>query len=157
MARRSLAVKVNSATIGQSSGGMFGFVGHVADVISSVASTTVNTDVAAVVTAAAATVTTTVAANVATLVADGATPTQGHVNTLNTNWAALLTLINTWKTANATLNTDWTALSAGLGAVPGSSDVVLSYNASTVVSKNVLRRALQRILEKIDSASDLTD
>lgn len=46
---------------------------------------------------AAAIDTTTVAANVATLVADGASPTQGHVNTLNTNWGTLLALINTAK------------------------------------------------------------
>lgn len=39
-------------------------------------------------------VSTTVAANIATLVADGASPTQGHVNTLNTNWGTYLTAVN---------------------------------------------------------------
>jgi hypothetical protein len=37
--------------------------------------------------------TATVAANIATLVADGATPTQAHVNTLNTNWGLYLTAL----------------------------------------------------------------
>jgi hypothetical protein len=36
----------------------------------------------------------TVAADVATLVADGASPTQGHVNTLNTDWTSLKTVID---------------------------------------------------------------
>lgn len=52
-------------------------------------------------TAAIAMATTTVAANIATLVADGASPTQGHVNTLNTNWGTLLTLIDAAKVAAA--------------------------------------------------------
>jgi len=38
--------------------------------------------------------TATVAADVATLVADGVTPTQGHVNTLNTDWGTYLTAEN---------------------------------------------------------------
>jgi len=51
--------------------------------------------------------TTTVAANVATLVADGASPTQAHVTTLNTNWGTFLTAYNSYTggvgalTANA--------------------------------------------------------
>lgn len=35
-----------------------------------------------------------VAADVAVLVADGATPTQAHVTTLNTNWGTLNTALN---------------------------------------------------------------
>lgn len=35
--------------------------------------------------------TATVAADIAVLVADGASPTQGHVNTLNTDWGTFLT------------------------------------------------------------------
>ena len=46
--------------------------------------------------------TTTVATNVATLVSDGASPTQAHVTTLNTNWGTLKTAIDTWVTATNT-------------------------------------------------------
>lgn len=43
---------------------------------------------------ASAPASTTVAANIATLVADGASPTQAHVTTLNTNWGTFLTAYN---------------------------------------------------------------
>lgn len=72
-------------------------------------------------------VTTTVAANIATLVADGASPTQGHVNTLNTNWGVLLGLINTAKTDIAAAKTSVDA--AGLG-----SDAAFSYNDTNVTT-----------------------
>lgn len=74
---------------------------------------------------------TTVAADVATLVADGATPTQAHVNTLNT---------------------DWTALSASIaaGQLGGNSDVVLSFDAATVTTRTKLRRAVQALLTMIE-------
>jgi hypothetical protein len=49
-----------------------------------------NVRIAAVVAAAV-----TVAADVAVLVADGATPTQAHVTTLNTGWGTLNTAIGT--------------------------------------------------------------
>lgn len=62
----------------------------------------------------------TVTADVATLVADGATPTQGHVNTLNT---------------------DYTALAAATSA-----DVVLIFDAAVVTNQNQLKAALQKIL-----------
>jgi hypothetical protein len=39
----------------------------------------------------------TVAANIATLVADGASPTQAHVTTLNTSWG----VFNSIRTSNA--------------------------------------------------------
>jgi uncharacterized membrane protein len=52
-----------------------------------------------VVTAAAVPSTAAVAAAVAALVADGATPTQAHVTTLNTAWGTLLTAITTYETA----------------------------------------------------------
>jgi hypothetical protein len=48
----------------------------------------------------------TVAANVATLVADGASPTQAHVTTLNTNFG----LMNAAYTANASLSFDTSAV-----------------------------------------------
>lgn len=75
----------------------------------------------------ASVVTTTVAANVATLVADGASPTQGHVNTLNTNWTTLLAQI--------------TALKAAQGG-----DVIVSVNLANVASVSALRTAFNAIL-----------
>ncbi len=78
---------------------------------------------------------TTVATDVGVLVADAGSPTQAHVTTLNT---------------------DWTALLAGLPGVPSPSDVILSYNAATVVSKNVLRRAVAHLLRVVESSGDLT-
>lgn len=86
--------------------------GLAADTVNSVSTATVNTDVA-------------------TLVADGAIPTQAHVNTLNT---------------------DWSALKAGIGAIPDNTDVVLSFDAAVVKTNTVLRRAL-RALEKIVEGS----
>lgn len=50
----------------------------------------------------------TVTADIAVLVADGASPTQGHVNTLNTDYGAVSGSINTgdvtviWDTTNIT-------------------------------------------------------
>lgn len=43
--------------------------------------------------------TTTVAANIATLVADGASPTQAHVTTLNGNWTTYLAALSAAITA----------------------------------------------------------
>lgn len=48
---------------------------------------------------------TTVAANIATLVADGVTPTQAHVTTLNGNWTLLAALIDTAKAQSTTATT----------------------------------------------------
>jgi hypothetical protein len=67
--------------------------------------------------------TATVAADVATLVSDGATPTQGHVTTLNTDWGVL-------NTAAANVSS----------AVTG--DVSLVWDASVVTSLNALRHAV---------------
>lgn len=68
---------------------------------------------------------TTVTANVATLVADGASPTQGHVTTLNTNYTALA------------------------AAVSGA-DVVVTWDASVVTSRSALRAALHKALEAVN-------
>jgi hypothetical protein len=46
-----------------------------------------------------------VAANIATLVAEGATPTQGNVNTLNTNWGTFLTAENNKRAG--LVNVEW--------------------------------------------------
>lgn len=71
--------------------------------------------------------TTTVAANVATLVADGASPTQGHVTTLNTNWGTFLTA--------------YTAYVGGVAAL--TADVTLMFNPSTVTTMNQIRASLR--------------
>ncbi len=44
---------------------------------------------------------TSVAADIAVLVADGASPTQGHVNTLNSDWATFKTALDLLTTALA--------------------------------------------------------
>lgn len=75
----------------------------------------------------------TVDADVAVLVADGATPTQGHVDTLNT---------------------DWTALVAGKDAAPD--DVVMIVNATNVVTLTALRRAMDRLYQYYAGSSVLT-
>lgn len=75
----------------------------------------------------------TITADVATLVADGATPTQAHVNTLNT---------------------DWTAAIAGKDAA--SDHVVLVVNASSVVTMTALRRAVATLLQHFEGHSALT-
>lgn len=71
-----------------------------------------------------------VATDVATLVADGASPTQAHVNTLNTDWTAFL--------------------------ASASGDVVLSVNTTNVTTKNQLRAAISRILEVVNGSGTLT-
>lgn len=111
MARAAVGLTIASTVIG---GEGFRSNGHIADVVNSVS-------------------TATVAADIAVLVADGATPTQAHVNTLDTDWAALL---------------------AGTGAVPTFGDVVLSYDIAKVGTKSVLKRAILELLAQIDRTSD---
>jgi hypothetical protein len=88
--------------------------------------TTVNTDA------------TTVADNVATLVADGASPTQAHVTTLNTNWGTLVTDLALATTAASTQAT----------AING--DVTVMWNASTITHRNQMRAALRAALLAIE-------
>ena len=83
---------------------------------------------------AAGTLTTNVAAAVAVLVADGASPTQAHVNTLNTAWGLLATAIAAANTATAAAN------------------VVLDYDDAVVTTKNGLRAAVRRILHTVDGS-----
>lgn len=71
-----------------------------------------------------------VAAAVAVLVADGASPTQAHVNTLNTAWGLLNTAI---QAANA--------------AATG--DVVVDIDNATVANQNAARAAVRKALEGI--------
>lgn len=66
----------------------------------------------------------TVTTNVATLVSDGATPTQGHVNTLNTNY---------------------TALAASIAG-----DVSVVWNATTITTRNQMRHALREAMRSIE-------
>lgn len=70
--------------------------------------------------------TATVAADVATLVADGATPTQGHVDTLNTDWTAYLA-----------------SLTAAASAQSG--DAVFTYNDSNVTTSAQKREIVRQI------------
>lgn len=84
--------------------------------------------------------TATVAADVATLVADGASPTQAHVTTLNTDWGTLLAAINTY-----------------VSQVNGSTgDVTLTINTANVTNKRQLQSALRDILARIDGSNILT-
>ncbi len=68
----------------------------------------------------------TVAADIATLVADGASPTQAHVTTLNTDWAAFI---------------------ATLGTLPAKNDVVVSVNTTAVTTLGALRAVMATIIK----------
>lgn len=69
----------------------------------------------------------TVVANTATLVADGASPTQAHVTTLNTGVAALNTAL--------------------------SGDVVVMWSGSVITTRNQLRAALKAALRAIEGGN----
>lgn len=83
--------------------------------------------------------TATVAADIATLVADGASPTQGHVNTLNTDWGTFLTAETTFRGGVSALTTNFTLL----------------YDAATVTNMNQVRAAL-REFERLLAGRGLT-
>jgi len=70
-----------------------------------------------------------VAAAIAVLVADGASPTQGHVDTLAAAWATLL---------------------AGTGGIPARSDVVLSYDRTAAGNLSCLHAAIRKLIEASD-------
>lgn len=76
--------------------------------------------------------TTTVAADIATLVADGASPTQGHVNTLNTDWGTFLTA--------------YTSYAGGVGAL--TANATFMFDPAAVTNMNQLR-AILREIEKV--------
>lgn len=86
------------------------------------------------------------AAALAVLVADGASPTQAHVNTANSAWTTLKALIDTTVT-------DVAAISAG-PALTG--DVALYVNAATVLTKNKLDEILRAMRFIIEGSSLLT-
>lgn len=91
--------------------------------------------------AAITTLQNTVAANVATLVADGASPTQAHVNTLNTNYG----LLNSALTAQ-------TALLATLI----SGNMVVTIDTAVITSQNALKAAIKELLLSITGSATLT-
>lgn len=84
------------------------------------------------------TLTTNVAAAVAVLVADAASPTQAHVNTLNTTWGLLATAIATAKTSTA----------AAKVAV-ASKDVILDIDTSVVTTQNGVRAAMRELMQAL--------
>jgi hypothetical protein len=139
---------VFTATIAAASpgGGVGGtaFVGRAQEPVASIAA--LAAAIAAAIALAPATAT--VAANIATLVADGASPTQAHVTTLNTNWGIFLTAETTYRAAVAALST--TASSGSLTA-----DVTLLFNVATVTDKNTLRTAVLAILAQATNKSAL--
>ncbi len=75
-----------------------------------------------------------VAAAVAVLVADGASPTQGHVDTLNTAWGLLATAI----------------AAAATGAT--AANVVLDIDTAVVTTKNGVKAAVREILRTVDGS-----
>jgi len=75
-----------------------------------------------------------VAAAVAALVADGATPTEEHVTTLNTAWGLLATAIAAAKVSTA---------AAVVAAAPA--NVVLDIDAAVVTTQNGARAAMRAI------------
>ena len=95
---------------------------------------------------------TNVASAIATLVADGASPTQGHVNTLNTAWGLLSTAMTTTKTATAAAKVSATTANSGASGA----DVILQINATNVVTKNKLLEIVRGFLLRIDGSSLLT-
>lgn len=85
---------------------------------------------------ASGTLTANVAAAVAVLVADGASPTQAHVTTLNVAWGLLATAIAAANTAASAAN------------------VVLDIDTSVVTTQNGVRHAM-RVLDHILKGSGL--
>lgn len=98
------------------------------------AATTADTDAGT----AAGTLTTNVAAAVAALVADGASPTQGHVNTLNTAWGLLATAIAQAKTSTA-------AAKVGVAAA----NVILDIDTAVVTTQNGVRAAMRELMQTV--------
>lgn len=94
---------------------------------------------------ASGTLTTDVAAAVAVLVADGASPTQGHVDTLNTAWALLATAIAATKTATA---------AAAVAANPA--DAVLDIDRDRIININALNATVREIMKVAGQLPALT-
>lgn len=90
---------------------------------------------------ASGTLTTNVAAAVAVLVADGALPTQAHVNTLNTAWGLLATAIAATQTATA----------AAKVSVAGA-NVILDIDTAVVTTQNGARAALRQLQRMVEGS-----
>lgn len=123
-----------------------GAVARDGDVITAIAglpaTTTVNTEIGTAVAPTA------VAAAIATLVADGASPTQAHVTTLNNAWT-------TYNTNLSSLNTDWgtykTNLTAAVAAANASiTDVDVAISFQSTLTKAQARSALLGALAALE-------
>lgn len=86
--------------------------------------------------------TATVAADIATLVADGATPTQAHVNTLNTDWGTFLTAE--------------TAYRAAAGTAIGGSNATLLLDTSKFTKLNQVEAAIKSLLQQVRASGRFT-
>lgn len=83
-----------------------------------------------------------VAADVATLVADGASPTQAHVTTLNTDWGTFLTAE--------------TAYRAAVGGAVGGADFTVIFNLTKFTKLNQVKAALDHVLRAAAASGKFT-
>jgi hypothetical protein len=152
MARASFGANLGTALSGGGFGSSRGGAGSVTN-DAATATTNLATLATAIGTAqsssatASGTLTTNVDNAVAALVADGANPTQGHVNTLNTAWTALKAAIATAASDAAAL--DSSTLSADLTAIAGDvskSDAVLDFDASVITTFRAFKSVVDQIL-----------
>lgn len=102
-----------------------------------------------------------VEASIAVLEADGAVPTQAHVNDLRALWNTMRTRVATFVTNSGTATTDAstlatqsTSLTADVAPTPAATDVVLSYDTTAVGNRSVLRRAVNRLLDGVAATND---
>lgn len=102
---------------------------------------TLATDVATMVAAAIP-----VAAALAVLVADGASPTQAHVNTLNSAYTTL-------ATAMTAVGVDQAAITAGVGT---STALSVQVDTTLVTTNNMFQRLLDDIARRVRGSSLLT-
>jgi len=109
--------------------------------------TAAKTATAAAVTAAPST--TAVAAAIGVLVADGASPTQAHVTTLNSAWTTLLAAIVAQVALVSTADT-----AAGLN--DGTNGVSMTIDLAKVATATVLRKVLSALEKAAVAAGALT-
>lgn len=92
---------------------------------------------------------TALAAAIATAVADGASPTQGHVNAINSAYGTFATALTAYNVAVAALST--TTSAAGVSA-----DLTVLVNLATITSTNKFRCAMRGLLSLIEGQGMLT-
>lgn len=111
------------------------------------------TDVGTAVTDAATMVAaqTPAAAAMAVLVADGASPTQAHVNTMNTAYGTLATAVAAMNTDVGTLNTDITAANVAFGG-----NVQIIFDSAVITTITQLKRAFDAALQAAAGGGILT-